>query len=79
MQSTALDLLFFNLWLAAKVDHPAFTERQRVGIVAERLLVEAPGLLKSPLENGDPNSGLGFSIFVRRQGRNGGIKDLLRD
>lgn len=79
VQSTALDLLFFNLWLAVKEDHPGYTERQRVGVVAERLLVEAPGLVKSPLENGDANSGLGFSIFVRKKGRNGGVKDLLRD
>lgn len=79
VHSTALDLLFFNLWLAAKEDHPTYTERQGVGVVADRLLVEALGLVRSRLENGDPNSGLGFSIFVRRQGRNGGVKDLLRD
>ncbi len=79
VHSTALDMLFFNLWLEAKVTHRAYTERQRIGVVAERLRLEAPGLVRSPLENGNPYAGLGFSIFVRRQGRNGGIQDLLRD
>jgi len=79
VHSTALDLLFFNTWLDVKQRNGGYTERQRIGAVAERMKMEAHGLIQTPLENGDPNAGLGFSIYVRRKGRAGGIRDLLRD
>jgi hypothetical protein len=78
-KSSALDLLFFTTWLAIKQDFPRYSERQRIGAVAERLRIEARGLCLTPLENGDPDCGLGFGIFVPRRGRGGGVEDLLRD
>jgi len=78
VKSTAMDLLFFNLWLAVKQENPGFTERQRIGLVAQRLRVEVPGLIQTPVENGDPYCGLGLSIYVRRKGPGGGVRDLLR-
>ena len=78
VKSTALDLLFFNTWLEVKGQHPRYTELQRVSVVADRLRIEARGLINTPIENTDPNCGLGFSIFVRRRGRVGGVKNLLQ-
>lgn len=77
VKSTAMDLLFFNTWLEVKDQKKGYTEIQRLHAVAERLRVEVRGLIRTPLENGDPHCGLGFSIFVRRQGRGGGVQDLL--
>lgn len=61
IESSALDLLFFNELLSRDED----TENQRITAVAERLLEIAPGLI----------SNLGFGIFTRKSG--GGIKNLL--
>lgn len=77
VKSTALDLLFFNTWLEVKREHSSYTEIQRIHEVADRMRVEAPGLIRTPLENGNPNCGLGFSLFVRRRGRAGGVRNLL--
>jgi hypothetical protein len=79
LKSTALDLLFFNTWIEVKRNHPGYTERPRIGLVAQRLRVEAQGLVNRPIENGDAHCGLGFSLFVRRKGPGGGVRDLLRD
>lgn len=79
VHSTALDLLFFNTWLDVKQRNRGYTERQRIGAVADRLRAEAEGLIQTPLENGNADAGLGFSIYVRRRGRSGGVRDLLRD
>lgn len=76
IKSTAMDLLFFNTWLEVKQENRGYTELQRIFAVADRLRVEARGLIRTPLENGNPHCGLGFSIFVRRRGRSGGIHNL---
>lgn len=82
IQSTALDLLFFNTWLALKTSAQPLSERDRIEEVARRLRQEAPGLIRTPEENDDEEIGLGFSIFVRRRGPHANARpalDLLRE
>lgn len=78
VKSSTLDMLFFNMWLEVKEQNPGFTERQRIGLVVERLRKEAQGMMNTPIENTDPYCGLGFSVFVPRRGRSGGVTDLVR-
>ncbi|WP_189381979.1 hypothetical protein [Gemmobacter nanjingensis] len=77
--SSGLDLLFFNTLMAVRQDAPTLTKRQQIGEVARRIRQQMQGLCNSPLENGDANLGLGFSIYVKMRGRTQGAKDLLRD
>ena len=74
--------MFFNQWLDVRDAEPRMSERRRIGLVAERLRKQAQGLIHTPLENGDADVGLGFSLFVRRRGRaakQSPAEDLLRD
>ena len=79
VSSSGLDLLFFNTLMAVRNKSPTLTNLQKIQEVARRIRSQMQGLCNSPLENGDGNIGLGFSIYVKRRGRNRGAKDLLRD
>lgn len=79
ISSTALDLLFFHTLLEVREEMPNATKLARVKEVARRMRTQARGLCRTPLENGDPHCGLGFSIFVRKQGPKRGVVDLIRD
>jgi hypothetical protein len=78
VESTALDLLFFNTWQYVKEDDGFNTRGSRIREVARRMKILAPGLCSTSLENGEGELGLGFSIYVRKTGRGGGIRDLMR-
>jgi hypothetical protein len=62
IDSSVLDLLFWNKFFAADG-----TPVERISSVAEQLLDLAPGLVRD----------LGFCIYARRRGRNGGIRNLM--
>jgi hypothetical protein len=62
IESSALDLLFFNTLINGD---PSETEVQRIQRTAKRLSEIAPGLIKE----------LGFGVYVRKQ-RTGGAKNL---
>ncbi len=76
IKSTALDLLFFNSWLDIKRQNPKLSEIRRIRILANQLKFEVPGLI-SNANAGQIAKGLGFSIFVRKQGRTRDVIDLL--
>ncbi len=79
VSSSGLDLLFFNTLLGVRSETPTLTNRKKIEEVARRIRKQMQGLCNSTLENGDPHLGLGFSIYVKRQGRVRGVKDLLRE
>ena len=78
VSSSSLDLLFFNTLLDVRAESPNLSKRRKIERVAYRLRQQIQGLCNSPLENGDPSLGLGFSIYVRKFGRRPGAVDLLR-
>ena len=79
VSATSLDLLFFNTLLAVRYERPNLSKLQRIREVVRRLRLEVPGLCRTPEENGDPDCGLGFSVFVRRRGPIRGVVDLIRE
>lgn len=66
VQSSALDMLFFNELIDADSSSGAETPRMKIESIAKFIGKAAPGLVKD----------LGFGIYVRKKG-NGGAKDLL--
>lgn len=78
ISSTALDMLFFHTWLEVRNERPNLSKLARVTEVSRRLKMQVMGLCRTPEENHDPDCGLGFSIYVRRRGRQRGVVDLLR-
>ncbi|WP_444461753.1 hypothetical protein [Rhodobacter capsulatus] len=79
VSSSGLDLLFFNTLLTVRREKSSLSKRQKIEEVARRVRKQMQGLCNSPLENGDANIGLGFSIYVKKKGRTQGALDLLRD
>lgn len=86
IEGTALDVMFFNLWLRHLSEAPEARPREIVELVANDLSKTCRGLINTREENGyhdheddeDDALGMGFSIYVRGKGSKGGVVDLLR-
>ncbi|WP_065322955.1 hypothetical protein, partial [Tritonibacter mobilis] len=59
VSSSGLDLLFFNTMLSVRYENQSLSHRKKIEEVARRMKVQMQGLCNTPLENGEPTSGLG--------------------